>query len=161
MNRRRIGRVVAAVVALMLVILVSRGVALAAAPGNPFDQVLDKLDAIIGMLTPTPPEPEGEVTIASAPTLIDGSSRVACLIANLGTDALNADVFIRELDGDLIGGGFELHVVPGGTNGVGGSPTNDSITARCEFTIDQPATTVRALMRVEHEAGQIAIVEMR
>ena len=39
MNLPRFGRVVPAAFALVLVILVSSGVALSAAPGTPFDQV--------------------------------------------------------------------------------------------------------------------------
>ena len=153
MNRRRIIRVVPAAIALMLVILVSRGVALSAASGNPFDEVVAKLNAIIDMLTP--PVPPGTVTLATSLMIATDLQQVICTAANLGTAPVAVDVRIINQDGTPLGHSPFLLVVDPGKTGVaifGG----ELVALRCEFTVHGSATSVRANLIVENATGETA-----
>ena len=157
MNRHRIGRVVAAGVALMLVILVSRGVALAAAPGNPFDQVLGKLDAIIETLTPTRPVPEGEVRLATPALYATEDQSFDCVLANIGTETLTVVVHIIDLTHEV---DEVLRVIaPGATSGTRQVRTGWH---RCEFTFTGSAESVRANLQLFDTATKaVASVDAR
>ena len=162
MIRSRIGRVVRVTIPVVLLVVVTSVVTLSA-QGNPtLNEMLAKLDTIIEMLTPTPPAPADPVTLASAPLTVENSSSfVSCLLANLGTEVVQAQGNIRVADGSPIGSFETLIVQPGSSRRISAIPI-EGITARCEFTIDQPAATVRALMQVHHGSdGQIVIADMR
>jgi hypothetical protein len=137
---------------------VTSGVALSAASGNPFDQVLAKLDAIAAMLTPTPPAPTGPVTLASAPMYIGIATDVFCLVANFGTEDVLVNPEIFDIRGAKIGG-FPFTIPAGESEGVIATFDGGTITARCELTLNQPAT-VRASIQL-FGPGFVAIGDMR
>jgi hypothetical protein len=157
MNRSPISRVVSGTIAVMLVVVVSRGVSLSAQGKSPFDEILEKLDGIIEMLTPQ----EGPVTLSSSTVQVIIGQGVSCSIANLGTEDIDGSQRqIAEDGGEIYN--FPLHVKPGHSGGVGRVAESGETSARCEFTFRGTAASVRAHLQVSQEGkGLTAIVEMR
>ena len=90
MNLPRVGRVVPAVVAVVLVTLVGGGVALSAAPPtNPLKPVLAKLNTIIEMLTPT----AGPVTLSISAVFLPESQGANCTGIERGDRACAGERF--------------------------------------------------------------------
>jgi hypothetical protein len=156
MNLPRIGRVVPAVIAVVLVALLTTGVALSAAPaGNPLDQVLAKLDAIMAVLTPTPPEPLGQVKLATVSTIVPINQQAFCMVANV-TDppAVDVDVDIRVVDELGVQTAFSVSVQPGRTGFLFSPVTNRIL--RCEFIVaGSSVSAIRASIVVRNESDSV------
>lgn len=153
MNRISIGRVVRATIAVVLLVIASSVVALSAQGSNPLGQVLEKLDEIIGTLTP----PAGIVTLASPPVFLSAPNQdLACTLANLGTE--NVEGVQRVIDGAGTVTELPLLVEPGHSDGVFAIEPGFS---RCEFRFEGTAASVRAILQVIVDGGVVAIVEMR
>jgi len=157
MNRISIGRLVPVTIAVVLVVVASSVVALSAKSGNPFDEILAKLDEIIETLSPPPAD--SEVTLGTSPVLMNSIQHVACLIANLGTE--NVDVVLR-----VIGGSGAVlqelpHTVAPGHTGAIQEPGPGGL--RCEFTVEGAATSVRANLHLRNSSDDsiIAIIDAR
>lgn len=144
MNRSRIGRVVRVTLGSCLLVVVSSVVSLSA-QGNPtLNEILAKLDAIIGMLTPTPPA--GELTLTTSALLVPDTQQVRCFAVNLGTEAVQATIRLlnaqgSELhaDGGAVPPGFLVNIVLPGPG-----------FRRCEFTFVGTAPSIRANMMVRN-----------
>ena len=146
MNRNRIGRVPSLTIAVVLLALVG-GVTLSARGNSPFEQVLAKLDEIIGVLTPSP---VGEVTLAT-PLVTGATSEDAnCALANIGTETVEGRHRIFGLAGVLISD-TPLSAEPGDTSFV---QVPGPGYFRCEFTFVGTTTSVRANLFVsDHQTG--------
>ena len=154
MIRSRIGRVVRVIIPLVLLVIVSSVVSLSAQGSPTLNQVVAKLDAIIGMLTPTPPVPAGPVTLTTPVMFATGQEQVACLAANVGTENKAVVIQIIGFNGDLLAGPTTVDVAPSksGVRLYGGG----LVALRCEFTFTGSASSVRANLLVENSDGGTA-----
>jgi hypothetical protein len=154
MNRSRIGRVVRVAIPAVLLVVVSNVVACAQG-NNPFDQVLAKLDEIIGTLVP----PAGAVKLSTSPALVSDDQNVICGIANIGTEDVAGLVRVFGPNGAVV---IEtpISAEPGRTTSRF-APGPGFF--RCEFTFQGTATSVRANLQVTDLASQdvTAIVDAR
>jgi hypothetical protein len=156
MNRSRIGPVVSGTIAVVFLVLVSRGVSLSAQGQSPFLEIFEKLDDIIERLTP----PAGPVTLSSSTVQVIIGQGVACSIANLGTESIEGRQRLIGGDGVPLYD-FPLHVEPGFSDGNGQVASSGETFVRCEFTFEGTAASVRAHLQVSNSQGLTAIVEMR
>jgi len=145
-------RIVPAAIAVMLVILVSSGVALSAAPGgNPLDQVLAKLDQIIAVLAPPAAVPPGPVTLTTTMVSATPDKLVNCLATNLGTAVVPVEIKMVGLDGALLLDPYPVDLAPGTTDGM--VSIGVAGFRRCEFTFLASATSIRASLFVTADFG--------
>ena len=156
MNRSRTGLVVFGTIAVVFLVLVGRDVSLSAQAQSPFVEILEKLDGIIEMLTPSP----GPVTLSSSTVQVFIGQGVLCNIANLGTENIEGRQRLIGWDGVAIYD-FPLLVKPGFSDGHGQVASSGETFVRCEFTFEGTAASVRAHLQVSNSEGLTAIVEMR
>jgi hypothetical protein len=156
MNRSRINPVVSGTIAVVLLVLVGRGVSLSAQGNSPFVDILGKLDDILEMLTPSP----GPVTLSSSTVQVVIGQGVICSIANLGTESIEGRQRLIGADGVALYD-FPLLVRPGFSDGNGQVASSGETFVRCEFTFEGTAASVRAHLQVSNSQGLTAIVEMR
>jgi hypothetical protein len=155
MKRISILRAVPVTITVLLVIIGSVG-ALSAEGANPFDEVLAKLDEIIGVLTPPPTD--AEVTLASSLVSVITTQHMGCTAVNIGTE--NVEGVLRVIG--PVGVIVENPVVltPGEAGSILDTGTG---LRRCEFTFVGTASSVRAnlLVRNDADSGLVAVAEMR
>ena len=156
MNRSRINPVVSGTIAVVLLVLVGRGVSLSAQGNSPFVDILGKLDDILEMLTPSP----GPVTLSSSTVQVVIGQGVICSIANLGTESIEGRQRLIGADGVALYD-FPLLVKPGFSDVNGQVASSGQTLARCEFTFEGTAASVRAHLQVSNSQGLTAIVEMK
>jgi hypothetical protein len=137
MIRSRIGRVVRVTIPVVLLVVVTSVVTLSA-QGNPtLNQILAQLDAIIGMLTPTPP---ADVTLSTSALLVPATQQVRCMAVNLGTEAVEVSISLLDEDGVVQAGGSGTLPHKHLGNVVQAGPGF----RRCEFRFFGTAQSVRA-----------------
>ena len=156
MNRSRIGPVVSGTIAVVFLVVVSGGVSLSAQVQNPLAVILEKLDDIIEMLAPSP----GPVTLSSSTVAVVIGQGVSCSIANLGTESIQGRQRLIGADGVALYD-FPLLVKPGFSDVNGEVASSGQTLARCEFTFEGTAASVRAHLQVSNSQGLTAVVEMR
>ena len=157
MNRSSIGRVVRVTIAVVLLVIASRVVALSAQATNPFDQVLAKLDEIIATVAP----PAGPVRLATPTVNSTLLVNFYCVIANIGTESVEVLVSMRDAFGGLADGTPQplLVVEPGRTEGIIKTLAPGAV--RCEFEFNGTATSVRANLQYHTLDDPVASVDAR
>lgn len=140
MIRSRIGRIVRVTIPVVLLVVVTSVVTLSA-QGNPtLNEILGKLDNIIGLLTPTPP---GPVTLATSALFIPPTQIAFCSVANPGTEPVLVTIRMFSLSEVPIVGPYDATVNPGATTAFS-FPGADF--RRCEFTFVGTAASVRGAL---------------
>ena len=148
MIRSRIGRIVRVTIPVVLLVVVTSVVTLSA-QGNPtLNEILGKLDQIIGLLTPTPP---GPVTLATSALFIPATQVALCSASNVGTAPVLVTFALFGQFGEALEEPVNASVNPGHTiiiTSLGGG------LRRCEFTF--VGTSIRAALIAFDQGVSIA-----
>lgn len=144
-------------IAVAVLVIVASVAAVSAEGGNPFDEILAKLDEIIETLAPPPAN--AQVTVATSPVLMSASQHVVCLVANVGTESVEGPLRVIDESGMAVAGNV-VTVSPGHT---AGAEASGSAALRCDFTFEGAATSVRANLQVRNSSDDslLAIIDAR
>ena len=160
MKRISIGHVVRVTIPVALLVVVSSVVAASAQGNSPFDQILAKLDEIIGVLT-TPP-PNAEVTLATSVVVVGPSQSIFCNAANVGSENVEGVFKVLGSFGEVAE--VPVTLSPGENESVFEAVLGGGVFRRCEFMFVGTASSVRGNMLVINDVGggdTAAVVEMR
>jgi hypothetical protein len=141
MIRSRIGHIVRVTIPVVLLVVVTSVITLSA-QGNPtLNEILGKLDNIIGLLTPTPP---GPVTLSTSALFIPPTQLTWCSVANVGTEPVLVTIRLFSLsEVPIAGTPIDATVNPGAATAFS-FPGGGEGFRRCEFTF--VGTSVRAAL---------------
>jgi hypothetical protein len=153
-----------AVVAIFVVTAVVARTQAQGPPFNPFPLILEKLDTIIGLLTPTSPE-AGPVTLYTGFLNPGPTDAVYCEFANIGAQNIAGQVTLRRKSttGATLGSTIDFDGVLAGQGIAGGGQIlTEPQSFRCEISFVGFANNVRATAIVRAaDSSVVAVLDAR